>query len=240
MTRLNSDVRWTWIFATVGLLVVLVVIGFLIGIVNALESIDDGLKEADASVTGAGGETKTLPDHVQNINGNLKAIDTSLKPITGQAGAILASLTSIDGSLDSANNSLGRTNSSLKSTSSSLVGTSSTLRGISSSLVDTSGRLRGISSSLADTSGVLVDVRGLVGTISTRLIGAQRRDSLGTAEIPVRVARANSVLSPVQNDTAAITSGLSSVNTHLTSVCKSRLLSLGLPSTPLIRANGPC
>jgi hypothetical protein len=240
MTRMNSDVRWTWIFATVGLLVVLVVVGFLLGIVNALENIDDGLKEADTAVTGAGGGTKPLPAHIADINGNLAAINTSLKPITGEAGSILNALTSINGSLGSANGSLGSTDGSLKSTSGSLVGTSSNLRGISSSLVDTSGVLKGVSSSLADTSGVLVNVGSLVAAINRQLIAAESVKSLGTAEIPLRVARANAVLGPVENDTSSAVTGLSSVNAHLTSICKSRLLTLGLPTTLLVTTSGPC
>jgi methyl-accepting chemotaxis protein len=242
--RVASDTRWTWIFATVGLLVVLVVIGFLIGITNALDSIDDGLAEADSSVTDIRGNARPLPDHVQEINSNLTRIDRSLQPIPGQATDILGSLTSIDRSLTSVNGALGTTTGSLTDTSGSLVDTSGTLQGVagsltdtSGSLVDTSGSLRGtsgtlrtIAGSLSDTSGVLVNVGSLVSRINTQLRNAQRRGSLGTAEIPIRVATANGVLGPAEEDAGRINTGLTGVNRHLVSICQSNVLRLPVPT----------
>ena len=208
-------IRWLWIWITVGALVVVVVIGFLIGIVSSLSSIDNNLFEADRAVTGAGGDVKPLPQHIQNINRNLKAIDTSLKPITGQADDILGALGSIRGRLGSVDASLVDTDSSLVDTdaslvdtsgqlgniTSSLVDTSGTLGNISSSLVDTSGTLGGISGSLDDTSGILrrispslvdtanelVSIRTLAGRIDDTLVTAQNVPSLGTNAIWRRV-----------------------------------------------------
>ncbi len=243
MPRVESDLRWTWIFATVGLLVVVVVIGFLTGIVNALDSIDRGLKEASTAVVDIDGNAKPLPGQIEDINANLRKIDGSLKPISGQAGDILSSLTSIDGSLNRIDGSLASTSSSLSNTSSSLVSTSGTLQSvagavssISGSLANTSGSLRGTSaslrntsSSLRSTSGVLVNVRGLVGSINSRLRLAETTESRGTKAIPINVGRANQVLTPINTDAKAINSGLGSVNTHLTSICQSRVLKVPLP-----------
>ena len=39
----STFARFLWIFTTIGIVVIVVVIGFLIGIVRALESIDNGL-----------------------------------------------------------------------------------------------------------------------------------------------------------------------------------------------------
>jgi len=208
-------VRWLWIWITVGALVVVVVIGFLIGIVGSLESIDDGLFEADEAVTGARSDTDPLPGFVKDINQNLTSIDKSLKPIRGQAGQILISLRAIQGSLTDVDDSLVDTSGSLRNTSSSLidtsgklgnitsllVDTSGTLQTISASLVSTSGTLGGISGSLVDTSSILrrvspslvdvsrnlVSVRRLAANIDTTLKEAQSVDSLGTNAIWRRV-----------------------------------------------------
>jgi len=204
-------IRWLWIWITVGVLVVVVVIGFLLGIVSSLSSIDDNLIEADAAVTGIGGDAKPLPDHIQKINQNLKRIDGSLKPITGRADEILGALGAIRTKLGTVDSSLVDTDASLADTSSSLVDTSGQLGNITSSLVDTSGMLRNISGSLTDTSGTLgnisgslvdtsgtlrrispsladtsqqlVSVRALAGRIDTTLKRSQSVNSQGTNEI---------------------------------------------------------
>ena len=208
-------IRWLWIWITVGALVVVVVIGFLIGIVSSLTSIDDDLLEADTAVAGATGDVRPLPEYITNINKNLVSIDKSLKPIPNQADQILGALGSIRGRLGSVDSSLVSTSASLSDTSASLintsgqlgnitsllVNTSGTLGNISSSLVDTSGKLRTISPSLndtsnkllrispslADTAGDLISVRRLAARIDTTLKLAQRERSLGTHGIWRRV-----------------------------------------------------
>ncbi len=79
-----SFVRFMWIFVTLGILVVIVVIGFLIGIVRALESIDTGLSKVSDSVAGAASDAQGLPDYIRAINSALSDIDTALKPIPDQ------------------------------------------------------------------------------------------------------------------------------------------------------------
>ncbi|MDQ3587024.1 MAG: hypothetical protein M3375_01540 [Actinomycetota bacterium] len=208
-------IRWLWVWITIGALVVVVVIGFLIGIVSSLSSIDDGLFEADQSVASIGGDVRPLPDYIQHINRDLTRIDKSLKPISGQADDILASLGSIRGRLGSVDASLVDTDASLSDTSASLVDTSGQLGNITSllndtagqlgtistslidtsdklerispSLVSTAGVLRRISPSLVNTSGQLVSVRRLAGRIDRTLKLAQRTRSLGTHGIWRRV-----------------------------------------------------
>lgn len=80
----TSYVRFMWIFVTLGLLVVIVVIGFLIGIVRSLESIDNGLSAVSNSVAGAASDVQALPDYIRAINSALSDIDTALKPIPDQ------------------------------------------------------------------------------------------------------------------------------------------------------------
>jgi uncharacterized protein YoxC len=116
----SSFAQFLWIFATLGLVVVVVVIGFLIGIVRALESIDDGLSTASNSVTGVTGNVEALPDYIRGINSALSNIDAALKPIPGQVAGITDSLQSI-------RDSAGGTDASLKGTSRPLIETSGSL-----------------------------------------------------------------------------------------------------------------
>ncbi|MGI8412120.1 MAG: hypothetical protein ACR2QA_06420 [Solirubrobacteraceae bacterium] len=169
-------IRWLWIWITVGALVVVVVIGFLLAIVHNLNSIDSGLGEANASVTGIGAEAHPLPTYIQEINSNLTSIDGALKPISGQADQIVSGLTSVQGKL-------GQINGSLVSTSGSLVNTSGSLVDTSNSLVSTNGTLGTIESSLSNTSGTLVTissslagpVNGTLSTVSGQLVDVANR-----------------------------------------------------------------
>jgi methyl-accepting chemotaxis protein len=119
----TSFARFLWIFATLGLVVVVVVIGFLIGIVRALESIDDGLSTASTSVTGATGDVQPLPNYIESINSALSDIDTALKPIPGHVADIADSLKSIRDSAGGTNTSLQDTSQLLSETSGSLENT---------------------------------------------------------------------------------------------------------------------
>ena len=130
--------RFLWIFATLGIVVIIVVIGFLIGIVRALESIDDGLSTASNSVAGATANVQPLPDYIRGINVALSDVDSALKPIPAQVAGINDSLQSIGGSAQ-------RTDRSLKDTSQSLIDTSG-------SLVNTSGTLSGATRTLGNSS----------------------------------------------------------------------------------------
>jgi uncharacterized protein YoxC len=125
----TSFARFLWIFATLGLIVVVVVIGFLIGIVRALESIDNGLYTASSSVTGVTAQVRPLPDYIQRINSALTDVDTALKPIPGQVADVNASLQSIRGSARGIDTSLKDTSQSLINTSGALVNTSGALGG---------------------------------------------------------------------------------------------------------------
>jgi len=225
-----TDLRWTWIFGTILILVVVVVIGFLSGITSALNSINKALGTTDTTLTAVGGDADPLPGYIQKINGNLTAIDKALKPVPGQGIAILKSLTSINGSTGRVNAALKNTSSSLLSTSSSLVDTSGTLTTISGSLQDTSGSLttttgglRTILTSLRNTSGVLVTVNSRVRTINQVLHAVESPSSQGVGAVPGLVTSINSDqgLSGILSDTHKINAGLSDAEAHLTSICNS-------------------
>jgi len=209
--------RWLKVWIALLVVVTLVVVVYLIAITNSLASINGNLGVANRAVTGAGGDTKTLPDQVQGINGSLAAIDPALKPIPGQADQIIGALTDID-------NKLGTTDGSLKDTSSSLQGTSS---------------------QLVDTASILTRVLGNANTIRDTLFQADRPNGdcgggtpcspsqLGVQNIHERVDNANRVLTPAEADARAILAGLGQVNQNLLEICSRGVLIAGL--TP-----GPC
>jgi len=201
-----------WLKVSIALLVVvtLVVVVYLIAITNSLASINGNLGVANRAVTGAGGDTKTLPDQVQGINASLAAIDPALKPIPGQADQIISALTDID-------TKLGTTDGSLKDTSSSLQGTSSQLVG---------------------TAGILTRVLSNAGTIRDTLFQADQPNGscgggvpcspnqLGVQNIHQRVDNANRVLTPAEGDARAILAGLGQVNQNLRQICANGVLAL--------------
>jgi hypothetical protein len=215
----SSFARFLWIFTTIGLVVVIVVIGFLIGIVRALESIDNGLFTASSSVTGATGNVTPLPNYIQTINAALTDIDTALKPIRGQVADASASLVSIKGTAQSIDASLKDTSASLVNTSGSLVDTSGVLIGASQSAAF-------ISASLIDTSNVLLNVLGLVQSIDGTLESIQNADSRGTALVTPQVNDINNSLIGAEQDLFNINLQLFEAEKHLVNICSSPVLSL--------------
>jgi prophage DNA circulation protein len=224
--------RWLWTWIIIAILVVIVVIGFLLGIVGALVSIDNNLGVTTDAVTGVGGDVRTLPRQIQDVNESLGNIDTAVKPVAGQADQIAAGLTSIRNSLQGIDGSLKSTSGSLADTSGSLVGTAGTVGGISTALVTTAGAtgniatsLATISASLRDTSSVLNQVEDRAGAIRVVLEDTQSpRDDLGTEDIIRRVAITNDILKGVLADTGDILKELKSVNDHLNSICEALLI----------------
>jgi hypothetical protein len=215
----SSFARFLWIFTTLGIIVVVVVIGFLIGIVRALESIDNGLFTASSSVTGATGNVEPLPNYIHTINAALTDIDTSLKPIRGQVADATASLVSIRGTAQSIDASLKDTSASLVNTSDSLVNTSGVLIGAGQSAGS-------ISTSLIDTSNVLLNVLGVAQSIDGTLESIQNADSRGTALVTPQVNDINNSLIGAEQDLFNINLQLQETNRHLTNICTSPVLSL--------------
>jgi hypothetical protein len=210
---------WTWI--TLGILVAVVVIGFLLGIVRALSVVNGGLVEAASSVTEIGHDADPLPGALRAINTNLDGIDTSLTPIRGQAEDIGGGLNKIRDTLQPLDTALRNASGALAQTNHTLAATSPLLLGIAGSTTDISG-------SLSDTTNILESVQDSATRIRDALNGSERADSLGFAEDLNRVDRVNHVLSPVRADTHTTTGELVGVNHNLTAICQSPLL-LALP-----------
>lgn len=195
--------RWLWIWVTIGLLVVLVVIAFLIGITNALVAIDDALGVATPDLEEVGGHVQPLPDQIDTVNGTLASIDESLLPVPGQAETIVnelstirAALQQVDSSLIATLNSLGNTSSSLQGTGGGLVTTSDTLRTV---------------------EGIAFQIRDLLEV--TQSTGAPAGTGLAAENIWMRVDIANGVLTSAKGDTGEVSSNLVHTDAHLESIC---------------------
>jgi methyl-accepting chemotaxis protein len=225
----STFARFLWIFTTFGIIVIVVVIGFLIGIVRALESIDNGLFTSSNLAASATGNVTPLPDYIHTINSALADIDTALKPIRGQVADATASLVSIRGTARGIDTSLTDTSTSLTSTSNALATVSTTLTGVT-------GSASSISSSLIDTSSVLLNVHGITHSIDGTLETIHNADSRGTALITPQVNDINHSLVGAEQDLVNINLQLQETNRHLTNICTSPTVSLLPPSNATHRA----
>lgn len=204
------------------------------GINHSLGGIDTALKPIT-------GQADQIVSNLTSIEGSLRATDGSLKSTSPMLQHISSNLLNTTASTSHIAGTLAQTAPTLGQTASTLGGITSTLGGVSSSLVN--------------TSAILKSVLGLAGQINTTLVSANLpagmcnapetnstfvppagstapagfgcdAGQLGVQNIHQRVAIANSVLAPAQTDLTNITSGLVSVNGHLTRICNSALLKL--------------
>ncbi len=143
----------TWIKIWAGLLgvVTLVAVIYLIAITQTLRNINGNLAIAKTAVVEVGGETKTLPRQVDNVNTSLKDIDDDVKPIQFDTQRIRAHLVSIQGKLVN----------------------------VDRSLVTTSGTLTGVQGGAADARNTLVAAQS-AGSGGTNLIWRQVGGSEGS------------------------------------------------------------
>lgn len=220
--------RWMYIWIAIGTVIVLVVVGFLIAISNALRSIDANLDAATPPIRGVRGDVQPLPVYIARVNAALRKIDRNLNPLHAQAARTIGHLGSIDMLLRNGEGALGDTERGLTGTSGTLGQTSGTLR-------DTSGTLGNTAGTLSSTGGVLKDVAGtlattsstlsttltVTGTIDRVLKSAQAPSSRGTGEIWRQVGALNSgPLSGVHKTATGIGTGLANVDAHLQSICE--------------------
>lgn len=200
--------RWLRVWVILLTVVTLVVVVYLIIITNTLASINGNLATAERAVTGAGGNTQTLPAQVDRINASLTAIDSSLKGIPAQADQIIANLTSINAKLTD-------TDASLKDTSAVLVTVLGQVNEISGILVDANDPPDGLG-----VQNIHRRVAAVNGQSSPGVPGAAGGGGCGeycTGEN----------LTTAEGDASNILANLDrSVNPHLNSICNSTGASL--------------
>lgn len=167
--------RWLKVWVTIGTLVVLVVIGYLLAIVNALDNIDANLALTDPDVADISGHVSPLPGHITTINDTLTAIDSTLKPIPGQARSIIGTLTVIDGTLKDIDPTLKEINGGLTTALGGLRSIDATLVSLDTPGADNRG-LRPIISEVTTIDSQLKSIR-----IDTRKIDLDLNRSTGVA-----------------------------------------------------------
>jgi len=106
--------KWIKIWvAFIGVVTIVAVI-YLVLIVRTLSNINGNLAVAQNAVVDVGGETKTLPKQVGNVNMSLAGIDEDVKPIQGNTQKIRMSLQSIQAKLTNVDGRLVNIDSTLK------------------------------------------------------------------------------------------------------------------------------
>lgn len=183
--------KWITVWVALLAIVTLVVVVFLVTITNSLASINGSLAVADEAVTGAGGDTRTLPSEVDTVNASLAGIDPNLKPIPGQADAVIASLTSINSKLTTTDNSLK----------------------------DTSGVLSVVLNQTGDVRGVLIDADDPADKLGVQNIHQRVAFANGTGNTGSFGSNPSN-LSAAKGDTGTILAQLQEVNKHLRGICR--------------------
>lgn len=150
--------RWLKAWVTIGTIVVLVVIGYLLAIINSLESIHDNLAVTDTDVVNITEDVDPLPSHIEVINNTLTAIDKVLIDIPGQARSIIGSLTTIDGTLKSIDPTLKSINGGLVTALTGLKNIEGTLVGLDQPGADNAG-LQAIISQVQVINSQLISIR---------------------------------------------------------------------------------
>lgn len=250
--RLRYFRRWLRVWIALLVVATLTIVAYLIIIGLTLDDVDDNVAVAEQRVAAVRQNVSILPGQINTINSHLASIEVNLEDIPVRVDEVNESLSSVDSSLVTTDGLLADTDDILVSTEDSLNSTDTLLATINSSLVDTNG-------TLTDTESLLNSVQGLADQIEITLEDAESppndlddlascppesatgsvcngQINAGAEGIYERVAVANSILAPAEQDTSNILNSLTEVNNHLTSICEAvvpRLLALlDIPSGP--------
>lgn len=210
--RVVSIQRWlnTWI--ALGAVVLLVMVGYLFFISNALVSIHHNLATAGDAVAGAEGNTKTLPGQLSALNQTLAELEVTLHATPEKTATIQQWLVTVDNDLAPTDQALRSTSSHLATVSGDLRQTASTLGTVSVSLADTSQLLR---QALTSTSSIGSSLTLISGSADGGLVPINRA-----------LAPLNSSLAGSRDQLGNLDTSLRSVNTHLTNLCNATVINL--------------
>lgn len=246
----QAILRWLWTWIAVALIFAVVLLGFLVGIIRSLGSVDGHLRDASAAVTTTHGNVATLPDVLEELKLTLDRIALGQARIPKAADETVTTLSSIqdllaklDGSLDRTQASLGPTSRSLSGTARSLSRTTSPVEGAARALVQTSRGASRIRAELAEVAMGLARVQNVVSRTRVALRSAQARQSLGTAAIPPRLRSVNRDLRGIHRNAAGIHTSIGGINEHLVSICGARVFSAPVASVLSVgrlARPGPC
>lgn len=207
--------QWMYIWITVGSVVAIVVIIFLIFINTTLRNINGDLVVTAANVVGPDGiegDVGDLPTQIEKVSGTLVVIEGSVKPIPTQVNTIIDLLKSLDSNVGQIDPAVARIDGNvrtilgdLRSIEGNVGGISGVVKSVDPALIDITKTLDTITKTVVSLQGVLRDVQ-VAGKGSTQ-------------DIIVQLDRIQGLVNGLKSDTGNILGDLGDINTDLKGIC---------------------
>lgn len=207
--------QWMYIWVTVGAVVAIVVIIFLIFINTTLRNINGDLVVTTSNLVGDNaieGDVIDLPTQIEKVSGTLVTIEGSVKPIPSQVNTVIGILQSIDGNL-------GKVDPTLKSITSNVGGIVGNLNSIGGSLNGIDGVVKAVDPALVDISKTLDSITRTVENLKGVLNDAQLAGKGSTQDIIAQIDKIEGLVNGLKSDTGNILGGLTDINVHLKGIC---------------------